>query len=646
MVKYMNITLRQQKIIQILKAKEQIITGSKLCTIICVSERTIRNDIKALNKILQEQGATILAQKGKGYYIKILETAKFNEFIKMYDEDNFTLNIEDRIEYIIMRILAYELNKTSKLTQTILADELYISISSLKNDLKIVREVFQKMNLDIKKNGTNGLKLCGDEEYLRRAIVNYLRIQNVYFMSEFKKTLSKHFDNSKLLKINKVLEDAILKYNLKLTDTAYTDFFNSLFVMILRNCTNNYIKYDDNIKLSLKRHNQMEIAIKIYDFIENHLNIKIFDEELYYITIHLISSSLTSLTTDINGNLKPLRQENFIVSIILTEILDCYKLSLNEDKLFINFLENHLKSSINRAKYNIKIENTMLQTIKINYPFAFEMGILTNNVIKTNLGINLTEDDIGFAALHFAAALERLKDTNKSKIKRAILICTVGIGTSLLLKVKLETKFKDKLKIINNIPYYEFKDNMLLDIDFIITTIPLNINSKKIIYIKNLLDSSEEAFIYKLLRAKIVNINNLFKDDIYIKDLVVNNKYDTLGKITKMLIAKGYINDYCQKSVYEREEISSTEIGNLVAIPHIVDINIKTSFISIIILKKGIIWDNEIVQVIIFVGLNKNEEYKLKVQLEQLYKKIIEVGFILDIIKTKNYDDFIKLMNK
>ncbi|MDZ4957361.1 hypothetical protein GNF51_16625, partial [Clostridium perfringens] len=94
-----------------------------------------------------------------------------------------------------------------------------------------------------------------------------------------------------------------------------------------------------------------------------------------------------------------------------------------------------------------------------------------NRTINRSIGISLSEDDIGFLTLHFAASLERIKG-NKGKVKRVILVCTTGVGTSLLLKVKLEDKVKDRLDIVDTFPWYEFNERLLENIDLINTTIP------------------------------------------------------------------------------------------------------------------------------------------------------------------------------
>ena len=47
---------------------------------------------------------------------------------------------------------------------------------------------------------------------------------------------------------------------------------------------------------------------------------------------------------------------------------------------------------------------------------------------------------------------------------------------------------------------------------------------------------------------------------------------------------------HLKKSVFEREEISSTSIGDLTAIPHPIATDTKKSFISILVLNKPIMW--------------------------------------------------------
>ena len=202
--------------------------------------------------------------------------------------------------------------------------------------------------------------------------------------------------------------------------------------------------------------------------------------------------------------------------------------------------------------------------------------------------------------------------------------------------------------MVDTIPWYEFNKNLFENIDLIITTIPLVIESKKVIYVKNLLDKDE----VKLIEENLYNTNSsnkdildIFKEELFIKSVDSSNKYDVLEMMTNHLIYLNYIKENVKDEIFKREELASTEIGDLVAVPHTMQDGIEKSFISVAILKKAITWEKEKVQIIFMVGIAKKDQQLLKSILEQIYKKIIDSDLILELIKVDSFNEFIKVFN-
>lgn len=649
--------LRLEKILEILLESNKVVTGKQLCNTIGVSSRTIRSDVKELNDVLENQGAVILSEKGKGYILNILDKEIFQEFLKKIKEKDSYMNLaaEGRAEYIIMKLLLNDIEGIEGITQIDLAEELFISISSLKNDIKLAKASLENLSLDIEKIGNKGIKISGDEEDIRYLIDRSIKSNNKFFKEKFQEIFNKsfkaNFKEEDFYIVKEILKDNIDKFNLRLTDIAFTNLLSYLTIMLVRNNVYKNVNYSKVEINNLKKEPKIEIAISISNSIKEKLNINLKESEIIYITKHIVASSLIENNKD-NEIAKDNVLEDYnktLTEIILNSIKEVFNIDFNSDNILREFLVSHLKASINRAKYGIKIENNMLGTIKNNYPFAFELGVLANNIIKKEKGVDLSEDDIGFLSLHFAASLERLKIDKKEKIKRVIIVCTTGVGTSLLLKVKIEQYFKDKISIVDTMPWYEFDKNSLEDIDFIISTVPLEIKSKKVIYVKNLLDSEE----VKQIESNIENIDfkenrlvSKFKEKLFFKDLEVNTKEEVLEKITNDLISNGYITEAVKKEIFLREELASTEIGNLVAIPHTMHDDIKESVISVAILKKGIPWDKENVQVVLLICMAKTDKHQWKSNLEQLYKSIIDIDVVLEIIKSSNFEDFKKVIYK
>ena len=115
--------------------------------------------------------------------------------------------------------------------------------------------------------------------------------------------------------------------------------------------------------------------------------------------------------------------------------------------------------------------------------------------------------------------------------------------------------------------------------------------------------------------------------------------------MTNHLIELNYITKSVKEEIFKREELATTEIGDLVAIPHTMQDGIERSFIEVAILKKAITWEKEKVQIVFMVGIAKKDQQLLKSILEQIYKKIIDIDLILELIKVNSFNEFIKIFN-
>ena len=639
--------LRLQKILHILLCVDKIVTGEYLCNTLGVSSRTIRSDIKELNYILEDKGATIFSEKSKGYRIEIFKDKTFKEFLNENKEKNISNNLTaiGRAEYIITRLLINELKGMEGITQIELADELYVSLSSLKNDIKLAKNTLVKFSADIEKTHNKGIKITGSEENIRCCINTYVLANNTEIKNNLDILLKKILEE-KSTYINYIIKNNISKFNFRLSDIAYRDIQSYLIIMLIRNYHHKNISYDADIIKKLKTESKIKIAKSICNEIKDEFGINLIEEEMLYLTKHIMASSYMETSKETE---EYYLEEYEILRKILESINNIFNINFTNDNMLINFLGHHLKVSINRARYGITVENSMLSVIKNNYPFALELSLLANKIIKEETDLDLTEDDIGFIALHFAAAIERKNEKRESTAKKVIIVCTTGVGTSLLLKVKLESHFKNRLNIVDTIPRYELNDDVIEKADLIISTVPLDIKLDKVIYIKSLLDSEEIKLIEEKIDNNVNNTNGLvskLKEDLFFKNVVASNRDNLLDFMTKELIKRDYINENVRESIFKREEIASTEIGELVAVPHDMSEDIKESFIAVAVLKKGITWSKEQVQLVLLIGMAVKDKYEWKNCLEHLYKNIIDIEVVENIIKCNDFEELKKIISK
>lgn len=635
---------RQEKILRIFTESDKIFTGEELCTIVGVSSRTIRNDIKELNYFLTNNGATIVSEKGKGYKLKVDDKETYSTFIDEIKSPNTdsNINVEDRVDYILVRLLEVELKGKEAITLNELADELFISLSSLKNDLKIVKEFLNTNDLKLEKIGHKGIGIVGPEDKIRSVINQLLFKPNYTFINMFKNIFKQRLsgDNNALVD---VIKEVIVKFNLRLSDVAFGSLVSHIATTLIRNEQGKNMTYSEEELSNFKKEIKYESGLKIAKKVENIFNIQLSESEVAYITKYILASNLMNIEKNSEEELER------IVTKTIEEIDKRVKVNLRDDDLLEQFLVNHLKAAINRAKYNVRMDNPMLITIKVKYPYSFELAVQANKIIKEEVGVSLSENDIGYLALHFEASLERIKSKNVSRVKRAVVVCTTGMGTSLFLKVTLENTFKERLEIVDTLAWYEFNESDLKDIDIIISTVPLELHSKKVIYVKNLLDKDELKQIEAIISNNTNQQNPLIKyfdESLYFKGVEGDLGNKILEKIIEDLKALGYINDNIKRELLNREKLASTEIGNLVAIPHTIHEEIEKSFISVTILKKPILWQKENVQIILLIGMSNKDRNEFKECLERLYRGIIDLNIVLDMIKAEDYEGFIKVTEK
>lgn len=645
---------RHDKILEILYSSSGILTSEQLCSSVDVSPRTIRNDIKQINKELKSNGAEIISEKGKGYKLVIYDKDKINEFLAVEgnEDDLMPLTQEDRAEYILATLLQKNIQGIEWVTQNELSESLFISLSSLKNDMKLVREKLEKFDLSIGKISNKGMGIDGNEEDIRYCINWYVN-KSPMFNEFVKRTYNNALGAEQLDIIINIVKENLSNNQLTLTDVSFKNLIMCTNISLLRHNSNNVIYYNMKDIQLIKNEDEIIIGNSIVQDIREKANIQLPESETIFITKQILASSI--VIKDRQAVVAKINTENLVdyslIEAIINSINRNFHIDLERDETLKDFLFNHLKSAIKRAKYNVKLENEMLPVIKKNHPFAFEMAIKANKIIEKFTGIVLPEGDIGFLALHFEASISRLEIRKENKLKKIIIVCSTGGGTSLLLKVKLEKYFGDKILVVDTIPWYEFEDELLHEVDFVITTIPLKeaMMNDKFIYVKNLLDSEEIMKIKRRIEGNKGTTQSLadsFSSDIFFSDLEEGTWKNVLSFMCEELIKKGYINKEVEQAIIKREKLSSTEIGNLVAIPHIMHEEIEQSFIAVSILKRSITWSKESVQLVLLIGMSKQQQKQWKSYLEQLYKKIIDIDNVWELIKSNGFNEFVELIQK
>ena len=627
---------RIRKIFEILKAYPDGVSGEYISSQIGVSSRTVWSDIKVLQKRLSQYDMEIKSIPHKGYLLNCSKETSIDKFINdslNKESDNSKINIE-MADYIICRLLENDyLDKP--ITQSCLADELYVSISTLKLYFNECKLVLDKHNIKIVNYKKNGLKLDGNEIQIRNCIFDYADKNEKFYQ--------KIFSDIDMISIDEVISKVLTEQDMEIPDIDKTSLCMHTAIAISRTQHKKRIDCSMSFAKKVSQTFEYSVAKNILEYIYAALGIDMAYDEVYYVTQCLLTSKKFFNTATSQENLEVKK----IVYEILKKIKEELLIDFIDDKYLIDGLGLHLNIAINRIQFHMNIHNDLLETIKNDYPLAFQMGVIASKVVENTSQIKINENEIGYIALHFGAALSRKGIAEKGiSAKKVIIACAAGLSIAVLLKAKIEEHFHNRINVMKVVPAYNVNDDIVSKVDYVFTTVPIkNIKSDKIITINSILRDEDIDKIEKVVFDNN-SINRAYlKEFIAKQDFFVNknfnNKEECIEFLTNNAIKRGLMDRATKASVFEREEVSSTAIGNMVAVPHPIYNDMDLSFIAVLILDKPITWGTFLVQIVFLLNIKKGDNELWETIFLKLNNYIRKNG-VESMLKNKSYDIFLQ----
>ncbi|WP_375051312.1 BglG family transcription antiterminator [Virgibacillus sp. JSM 102003] len=631
-----------------LMAMELPVTGDYLATINQVTARTTRNDVKNLNVIISEHGAKIHTIMGKGYKLEINDDHKFRQFLKgIFNEevsdDSLVPSLpEERTAYLIKRFLLSD----CYLKLDDLADEIYVSKSTIQNDLKNVKTVLSDYDIHLESRPNHGLRLVGDELKLRFCMAEYVFDRSEEISDKLPDELFSSFHKKDMDAIVKIIVGEIKANDITLSDIAINNLLIHIVIAYKRIKDGHHVSLYHTDFEEIIEQKEFKVAERIVKKVENKLGMIFPEEEVAYVAIHLLGTKMVSVSGD-DDEVDHLIESDthYLVNAILEKIEDKLNLKIYPDQELMIALGLHLKPAINRYKYGMNIRNPMLEDIKRNYPMAYEAGIIAGLAIEEQTGSEINENEIGYLALHIGAAMERRR--METKPKRCLIVCASGLGSARLLYYRIKSKFEGKLEVIGTTQYYKLNQYDLSAIDFIISSVPIPEDvSLPVIEVNAVLGKQDIEHIESFIVENEQSIYDYFQPGLLFLKKKFSSKDEVLRFMFDHLEHQSMVDESFLDAIYEREKVASTAYGNLVAVPHPISPQSDETFLSVCTLEKPVTWGDQPVQFVCILSVRRNSMEDLQSMYELLGKIIDSPTTVQKLINAETYNEFVKVLSR
>lgn len=682
----MTLSNRGSSILKILSMSEGKGNIKSLAKSLELAERTIRYELEKIDDYLLSRNMKPL-ERTFGGNIFFEEYENFTQQAENLPSESM-MDTHERRNYIFFKALFKE-----KINLTKLCEELDISRTTIKNDVKYLREELSKNNISLRAY-QEGLILEGIENDIRREQLKFLkRYSNSMFYdtsqirTKTEKIIEEYIKSVDFKVIKSFIDNVQKKMNKVISDEAYNIIAVYLIITVLRIKKEKFLEEIGNQNF-LADTEEFRCISSFKDILEKEFEIEFCHNEILQITDYFLGSH--------TYNFEQSYYKNWIeIEILVKKFIAAFNKNihtdLSKDRILFKEIINHIKPTLYRIKNRIKLENSIYAEVLNSYPNIFYLTKKAIKDIENYLGVEFSDDETAFLAIYFKGAIDRNKFKEKD-LKRVLVVCAHGYGTSKLLVQQLNEIYT--INVVQTIPRYMLEKTLEEErVDLIISTI--NIENKidiPVVKVNSVLTQEDIAVLdkYELSRQKkrfflseILNIierncvienkeeliedlngyfenklvddteqNDLRLSDILTEENILLNQSaetweEAVVKGGEILLHNGYVSKKYVDSLAEniKKYGSYVVISEGIALPHSKTDNavLKTGM-SLVTLKEPVIFpgDKKVSIILSFSSFDMNEHFTALSDLNEL---IFGHEFFENIMKARYPKDVIRYIN-
>lgn len=484
-------SLRQIKLFRILLDEDGFLPMEQAAERLKISTRTLFREIRGINQELSGLGVCLETKTGKGIRLSGDKKMFAGYLGEISDRDSSLFYYTKEQRRALLTIEFLKRKNIEKLGYY--AYKLMVSEATVSNDIQAVRPWFQEHQLSLEKKAGLGITVTGDEESFRSAIIDFLNEKlmktdiDQFQGSKGDFRVMEYFQNlgrssnldllneeilEKVISILKECEDEFLS---KITRHSYIGLVIHLVIAIERLLSGKTITMEEELLLNLKKDPYYHKARELTGYFEREFHIEMPESEVAYVFMHLKGARMKYAVEKQDELTKML--DEYDCMIVADDLITAFgRLTgddFSQDKVLYQGLASHLRSTLHRLNYHMRLENPLLKQIKTDFREIFAVCKNVCQVMETKYHLEVNEDEIAYLSFHFGAAIERKKARIKqSVILNVAVVCASGIGISSFLSSSIKNRFAGSVKVFP-LSVEQVTEGEVQGMDIIVSTLKL-----------------------------------------------------------------------------------------------------------------------------------------------------------------------------
>ena len=320
---------------------------------------------------------------------------------------------------------------------------------------------------------------------------------------------------------------------------------------------------------------------------------------------------------------------------ILQEVKQQYCLDLLSNEKLILDLMTHLKTALIRIQNGIHINNPLLEHIRMNYTFLFDVAYFISNLFSQQQSLQFTNVEISYLVVYLIGPLKNLREDLYASFALDILLY-VNEGYAILnnLKELIGESLQDiSFKIQPILQYSELiQQTEAASFDLVITTSRnITLPDTETLYISSSLSSLNIANIRKVCTPlfeikQTAYFERIFQYFFHESILDFQNTCESVSDFflqsCQTLQDLHYVSDTFYDQLMERERLLSTSFETGIALPHTTENNARKSGILFAKFHTPMQWHKNKIKCAFLIVTAKEDIHLLNI----IYKVIVDIS--------------------
>ena len=514
------------------------------------NKRTVMIDIQKVNEMLVIlELPTITVQNN----FIITPDISITNILKYVDiaSKNYVFQ-EERIDMLIFYIIL----RSDYISNSHLQDFLRMSKNSILADLKEVKVILKKYELQLIYSRDKGYYIDGNSNKIRELLER--TIGNLITLVCGRNILRYIFNECNLM-----YQEELFFNLLKI----YSDKYQLIFiaekidtVAILMAVINEYSLKESYIKNTEDFEKIIETPLLrlLIDIEEKFPNLSKERE-------FLLSRLAGCVQGDLNINPEP--EIIKIMDEIILQVKVNTGLEFPETFQFRKNLYAHLYPAFYRQIFDVSLKNPLTSQIIKEYDYLFALIKRSLKPLEEATCKKISNDEIAYFTIHFGGYLENIQKESITEKNVAMVICPNGISSSLILRAELKQIFP--MIEFYTMSFNDYKKNIgIQKVDMIFSTMSIEVD-KPLFIVKTIMNSTEKILLKKkvfetfhLKKEEFISVEEILK--IIAKHVLIKNEKELRNDLTKYLFANKEVvlGDDSLKDLVKKELIQQLDKVN------------------------------------------------------------------------------------